>query len=833
MQRALFIVGCVLACAVPAHALKLVESVTPRIGQRGTTVEVSLRGMALADPREVIFDEPGIRAIAMEPMTKLPNPREYPGFKMDEGVKCLFEIAPDCVPGEHRFRLRTGTQLSHLATFHVTPFPVCDEEEQKAGKLGLNETPGRAQQVPLNVTVRGTINSDGKGDVDVYRVPAKAGERLSVEVDCVRLSEVSFGGAASDLAVRVLDANGRVLAANDENALHVQDPVLSVRLPAEVGDHVFVEVARSIFDRNDVVYALHIGGFQRPMAVYPSGGQPGEKLEVKLLGDPMGERSAEVTVPAQPGTFDYFGNAPSALGMRSFAAPNVLEEAGAKETDVPQLPAALNGIISVPGEVDRFRVRVRKGERLRVRAYAAALGTPLDVFLNIRKVGETQPELSGDDASGRGLADRDIRGPRPRSGTCLKDSFDPSLIWEPKSDGEYLIEVGANDGAGPTGVYRVEVVPPPDSVFTLFQARDGSTWSEHVGYTGLAVPQGNRWAVNLALPTGQGTVFDGDMEIVARGLPPGVTVSNTRITGKEHAARQAASRYGLVEWPVEFIARADAEPCGAVIHLDVVSLDPSRQLETASMQWFPFLNSSGGDAWRAVKTDRFIMAVTEPAPFSLELEAPSVPLVRGGELVIPVKVKRRHGFEEPIDFVCDSAPLGVTPQPAETIPGNRSEAVLRVTADVTAPLGSGPVMVVAYTRRVVNQHAGHGGAGELQVAAPLIPLTVAEPYLALSSEPTSVRRSGTVEYRWTVTPKSPFAGEAQVRLLGLPRGVSVREPLPRVTSAAKEVVFHLDASSEALLGPATGLECEITVNASGQEIRQRTGKGSLRIDPAL
>jgi hypothetical protein len=119
------------------------------------------------------------------------------------------------------------------------------------------------------------------------------------------------------------------------------------------------------------------------------------------------------------------------------------------------------------------------------------------------------------------------------------------------------------------------------------------------------------------------------------------------------------------------------------------------------------------------------------------------------------------------------------------------------------------------------------------VAAPLIPLNVAEPYLSLSSKPTSVRRRGTVEYRWTVTPKSPFAGEAEMKLLGLPKGVSVREPLPRITSAAKEVVFHLDGSGEGLLGPATGLECEVTVNAAGQEIRQRTGKGSLRIDPVL
>jgi hypothetical protein len=29
------------------------------------------------------------------------------------------------------------------------------------------------------------------------------------------------------------------------------------------------------------------------------------------------------------------------------------------------------------------------------------------------------------------------------------------------------------------------------------------------------------------------------------------------------------------------------------------------------------------------------------------------------------------------------------------------------------------------------------------------------------------------------------------------------------------------------------LECEIIVHAAGQEIRQRTGKGQLRIDPKL
>jgi hypothetical protein len=815
------------APVLPLHAQHLAESITPRIGQRGTTVEVAIRGTELTGTKEIIFDEPGIRAVAIGPVTRLPKPREYPGFRMDQEVKCRFEIAPDCAPGEHRFRVCTATQLSHLATFHVTPFPVVDEKECVEAKLEGNDTPATAQTVPLNVTILGSINNNGRGDVDLYRVPAKAGERLSVEVDCVRLSDVYSGGTACDLALRVIDEAGRELAANDEHPLHVQDPLLSLKLPEGIGDHVFVEVRRSIFNRYDAPYALHVGRFERPLAVYPAGGPPSEKLSVTLLGDPSGDRRTEIAVPNQTGTFQPFIDVPSGLPMRSFAGPNVLEDQAAGETPVPHIPAALNGILARPGEVDRFRVKVKKGDRLRLRVYAATLGSPLDPFLNIRKDGETQPELSGDDASGRGLADRDIIGPRPRSGTCMTDSFDPSLLWEPKSDGDYLVEIGANGGEGPTGVYRIEVMPPPDTIFSLLYARDLNTWSEDVGYTGLAVPQGNRWAVNVSLPSGQGTLFKGDMEIVAQGLPSGVTLGNTRISGAEHSARAAASR-GLADWPVEFIAGPDARPGGAVITLDVRSTDSAKKIETGSMQWFPFLNSSGGDAWRVVRTARFIMAVTDPASFSIELQAPTAPLVRGGEMAIPVKLTRRPGFTEPIDFACDNAPVGVTYQAAETLPADRAESVLRLTADANARLGAGPVSVVAYTRR----HAGRG-TGEIRVSAPIILINVAEPYLALGSEPASVRRGGGIPYRWTVTPKTPFEGEAEVKLLGLPKGVTVREPLPRITATAKEVVFQVEATDEALLGPVTSLECEVIVHASGQEIRQRTGKGILRIDPKL
>ena len=802
-SRAEFIaVVWLLASALPGEAgamLKHLERVSPRIGQRGTTVEISIQGAHLDDPREIIFDRPGIRALSIEPMRKLPGPQGLMhGGRIDQEVKCRFEIAPDCAVGEHRFRLRTATQLSSLATFHVSPFLTVEEKED-------NDTLPKAQEVPLNVTVRGRVGGGARGDTDLYRVPAEAGARLSVELDCVRLADVHYGDSEYDLAVRVLDASGREIAANDENPLHSQDPLLSVKLPPGTGDHVFVEVRRSVFSGGDVAYALHVGDFERPLAVYPPGGPAGGKVSVRLLGDPLGERQAEIAVPDALGDFDYLGGAPSALRLRSFAGPNVLEQVGAGETRVERLPAALNGILAKSGEEDSFRVWVKKGERYRVRVLASGLGSPLDPALSIRKAGSDTPEITGDDA--------DLKLPDRMS----QDVFDPTVIWEPKADGEYLVQIRANEGAGPTGVYRIEVDTPPDTVFG--QLRSVAFDSAETGrYTSLAVAQRNRWIFNLSLPTGLGTTFRGDMEVFASGLPKGVSLANTRIPG------------GSPVWPVELIAGPDSEPGGGVVTLGVRSIDPATPIQTASVQRIPFINHSGGNNWRSVRVDRFLMAVTDAAPFSLEVTPPPIPLVRGGELSIPVRVVRRPGFAEPISIKADFGPGGVALPPAETVQGDASETVLKVSASGGANLGNGPLSIIGTTLRETNAYLG---TGEIRVAAPVVQLHVAEPYVNLRSDPVSVRRSGSSEYRWTVSAKSPFEGEAVVKLLGLPKGVTVREPLPRVSAVSTQVVFQIQASEEALLGPVNGLECEVTLQAAGQEIRQRTGKGNLRIDPKL
>jgi len=228
------------------------------------------------------------------------------------------------------------------------------------------------------------------------------------------------------------------------------------------------------------------------------------------------------------------------------------------------------------------------------------------------------------------------------------------------------------------------------------------------------------------------------------------------------------------------------------------------------------------------------MAVTDPAPMAIELVQPSVPVVRGGELFIPVKLTRQSGFDEPIEWQADFAPAGVGLPPKDVIPPGATEATLRITADAKAPLGKGPLYVMATTLGGENEGASqYLGAGRIRVSSQIIEVEVAEPFVELASEPVSVRRGGRATYAFAVTPKSSFEGEAEANLLGLPKGVTVVGDGPTITKNAKQIAFEIEATDDALLGAVSGLECEIIVKSAGQEIRQRAGKGTLRIDPRL
>ena len=789
--------------------VKNIESTLPRFGQRGTTVDVEIHGVSIENPREVIFFRPGIRAYDLRKADKQPARRNFAhGGYLDSAIACKFEISPDCPPGEYAFRLLTATELSHLGTFHVSPFLTVNEGPE----------PNNSLDQAMTVTPTSTINGVlGRAPEDFYRVPVTAGQQLSVELNSVRIADRNYGDSEYDLAVRILNSDGRQIAANDDNSLHLQDPVVSTRI--DFDGHAFIVVERSVKQPHRTSYAVHIGTNRRPMIAFPLGGPSGTRQTFRMIGDASGDFEETLPVPARRGDFEYFGDAPSSLKLRSSPFPNVLEEATAAETRVQQLPAALNGIIDRHDDVDAFRFTAKKDESLHIRVFAASMGSPIDARISIRPINsDGQPgevETKADDSR---LTDRDVFGTSYRGGGGRPGYLDPSIIWKPKTDGEYVLEISDSSGSGgTTGVYRIEIERPRTVVQTVLRSRTFD-WTESTRFTGLALPRGGRWTVNVSFPSGQWNRPSTPFDLVAHGLPDGVRLISPRVP------------HGVTIWPMQLAAEPDAKVRGAVITLEARPVDSTIQVESRSQENIPFINHPGGDALHHVQVDRYIMGVTDPAPFTLDIDPPRAALVRGGELAIPVRISRRDGFKGPIEYWVGFVDRSVSSQPPTTIEVGETESILKLAANSSAPLATLPLVVLG--RSLENTIPRSMGAGDRRASSEIVQLTVVEPYVELASQPASIRRGETKEFKFTARHKTPFEGEALVRLLGLPKGVTTKST-PRLKSDTTTVVFKLTATDEALLGQATGLNCEVVVSVAGQEITQRTGRGTLRIDPAL
>jgi hypothetical protein len=824
ISRAMLAPAITLLCLLtPALADPWIAGVTPRTIGRGVTSEIVISQWRHEASRVLFY--PHATADAVPPAANTPAPgircvsTRFDSAKQQ--LTCQLEVSADCRPGEYPFRILTAVGLSSMGTVFISPFPVIDESEAKAN---TNDQPANALPVTPGVTVRGTLSNSAADDIDCFRITCRAGERLSVEVDMVKMGDDLRWNPVPegyDTVVAILDPSGKRIALNDDSSLNRQDPLLAIRIPAD-GDYTIV-LRRSMFVPEERAYAIHIGQFFRPLAAYPLGGPAGKPLEVQLLGDPLGTVPQTLSVPEVTGTFAHFNEAPLPLQLRSSPFPNVLEAPNQQDTAVPDVPVALNGILAAPDETDRFRLTVTKGQPLQVRVWASALGSAVDPSIRIRPVDASRTpgpaEIEVDDAS---LADRDIFGAQGD----FPDAFDPSVIWTPKQDGHYLLELWDPRGAGgPNNVYRVEITPPVNTLHL------GLSWEgykpERPRRTSLSIPRGGRWTVRLSLYPGQGTSINGPLELAVEGLPEGM-----RMTSPPLPALQSV-------WPMTFEADASAHLDAALIQVTARPTGDAPQFVNVNQQNLQRVSYSHYP-WRNIRVDRFAAAVSEPAGFAVELDPPKQPLMRGSELTIPVRIIRQPGCDEPLEMQCELAPSGVGVSPAEVIPAGATTASLTLSAEAGARLGSAPLYVMLTTTQARGGNAARSvpgdstyGSERIRVSSPVVSVEIAEPFVTLASEPQSVRRGERLAYRWTVKQVRPFPGKARVRILGLPVGITAVGPEPAIDSSSTEVAIELEATDDALLGLVGDLKCDVRFSGDGEEISLRTGSGKLRIDPRL
>ncbi len=737
------------------------SSVNPTGIQQGTTATVSFAGRRLGDAEEMMFYEPGIAASDIKKVD-------------DNRVTAVLTIDEKCRPGLHAIRVRTESGISDIRFISIGAMKQVKEVEP-------NSNFAEPQAIELNTTVSGVVQLE---DEDFFVVEAKKGQRITAEVEGLRLGTFFF-----DPYVAILNPQRFELARSDDSALLRQDGVCSTVVP-EDGKYI-IQVRETAFQGNGACrYRLHVGTFPRPRAVFPAGGKPGEEVEARWIENDT-SWVEKVKLPDQ--SHDEYmlfasnenGMAPSANRVRVNALDNTneVEPNNSRSVATPaSAPGALNGIIQESGDIDYYKITARKNQQFDVKVYARSpLRSPLDSVLGVY------------DANGRGVVSNDDAG-KP----------DSSLRFRAPADGDYYVMVRDHlRSGGPDFVYRVEIVPvAPELTLGI---------PEKVRYfaTTMPVPQGNRGAMMI---TASRRNFGGDLNLAFEGLPQGMTFKTVPMP---------ANRTTI---PVLFEAASDAPTSGTLVEMTATPVDEKIKVSGRLVQRTMLVRGQNNREVWGHSAHRLAAAVTKQAPFSIEIVQPEVPIVRNGSMQLKVIAHRQEEFKAPIALRFLYNPPGVTASGSVRIAEGKSEALIPLTANGSASVGVWPI--------IVTGRATHEG-GILEIATQMADLEVADSFFNIAIQKSAGELGKPTEVFVKIEHKKRFEGEAEVHLLGVPANTAVETNPLKITPETTELRFPVTITDKARPATYRSLACRAIITINNEPITQTAGGGQLRVDRPL
>lgn len=181
----------------------------------GTTSKVTLRGLRLDTAGEVRVKEPGITAKILS-KTKVGVPNQQDPTKLgDSQIEVEFKIPADFKGTTAECVVKTPQGESAAHRLLVDAKTVLQEKEPNNGFR-------QAQSITVPAVVEGKISQPL--DVDVFRIDAKAGQQLIIEIHAAR------HGSPLDSILTLYDSTGQIIASNDDFE-GSPDSRIEVRLP--------------------------------------------------------------------------------------------------------------------------------------------------------------------------------------------------------------------------------------------------------------------------------------------------------------------------------------------------------------------------------------------------------------------------------------------------------------------------------------------------------------------------------------------------------------------------------------------------------------------------
>jgi hypothetical protein len=615
----------------------------PAGGQRGTTVEVTASGTAIA-PETVLITGGGVTARVVD-------------AKDPAKVRIAVAIAADAEPGVREFRILNAGGVSNRSRFVVGQLPEINEVEPNSEK----SQPQNIAALP--VVVNGQIL---EGDRDYFRFSAKANETLVCAVEARSLLPYIADAVPGwfDPVLAIYDAGGKQLEFADDFRFK-PDPVIFFRPPKD-GDYT-LELRDVIYrGRGDFVYRLTIGAVPYVTDIFPLGGQRNTEVPVELRGVNLPVQSLKVAVPAEgPHVLRVTGNS------LPFAASDLAAVREAEPNDTPAQaqriapPVAIDGRIQRPGDSDYFVFSAKPGEKLRMEVQARRLDSPLDSILTLYNAKNQQ------------LAENDDWNDPLEA--LITHQADSRLLYTFPAAGDYFLRLRDVQGKGGDAyAYRLSIAPPqPD--FTLRITPDNPR-----------LGQGDTAAITVSAVRKDD--FNGDIKLSVEGLPAGYEASEALIP-----AGQAEGRLTITAPPDAPLGILSPTVMGmATIGNETVM----RTAESAEslMQAFAYTH--------ILPTKQLFLAVIPPAAFTLAADVPPgkvVEVKQDSDTPVVIKILRQPNAKAGVSFGPIRIANGLITSKSVFVAADKDEATITLTVTKDAKPGLRQDVIFSGVMRAANQ----------------------------------------------------------------------------------------------------------------------------------
>jgi len=675
----------------------------PRGAVRGSRVRVTLSGQSVGKATAVIIPEPGLSAT----IVSAPRPDE-------NRLEIDLTIAPTARPGLHAISVITPAGVPGFQSFAVAADPELTEAEANDRLDQL-----KAKPAVLPATLLGTI--DRPGDVDLFAFEAKAGQELVFQVVARSL------GSQLRPSLAVLDRDGNTLAQTNAGGAPI-DPILTYTARGD-GPLILQVTDADYGGSGGHFYRIAAGALPYVQSVFPLGVERDRTARIEIAGSnlegvkevalPVGAATAAGTILGVPVALKS-GKQPVATRTVVVAdGPQLVEQESNDDWTNAQamaVPGGASGHIGHEGDIDFYRFRARKGERIIVELYGRRIGSPIDSVVEVldgaghpipravlRPIDQTEVAFRDHPSTASGIRltrwgnlainDYILFGRElGRIQALPRNPDDDSIFWNQQGQRLGMLETTPEDHPMSQTMYKVEVHPP-------------------------------------------GTVF-----------PPG-GVPATTLTYANDDGGPTFSKDSRVTF--------DAPSAGVYL------------VRIADVR------SSGGADFG------YHLVLRRPHPsFRVELGAENPNIPRRGTTLVPLNVVRLDGFDGPIEVTAEDLPSGVTASPAMVAPGELA-GMLGLTAAASAPAFSSPTWrVVARALpdpatsaplAAGTQHIDPGGpAGGWITVTP-------EPNLQVTARPgrVEIHPGQQVSMTLAVKRRPAFKGRVPIEVKNLPQGVRV------------------------------------------------------------